>query len=94
MISLAFHADGTLVGLTGCNEYFADYRVTGSELAIDDLANTERACLDPAGVMVQESDYLRVFRQAGAFDTSLTGLQLLTADGDLLAEYRYGGRIR
>ncbi len=94
MISLAFRADGTLVGLTGCNEYFAHYQVAGEQLAIDGLTYTERACLDPAGVMAQESDYLGVLHQTGAYATSLTGLRLLTADGDLLAEYRFGGRIR
>lgn len=94
LISLAFRADGTLVGLAGCNEYSADYQVTGDKLAIDALSHTERACLDPAGVMVQESDYLGVLREARAFDTSLTGLHLLDADGNLAAEYRFGGRIR
>ncbi|MDH3605597.1 MAG: META domain-containing protein [Acidimicrobiia bacterium] len=93
-ISLIFRTDGTLAGIAGCNDYSADYRVDGDQLAIRDLANTEKACLEPDGVMEQESDYLGAIQQTGAFSTSLIGLELLDVDGNPVAEYRFAGRIR
>ncbi len=93
-ISLAFRSDGTLGGIAGCNDYLADYQVDGDKLVIESIAHTEMACLDPDGVMTQETDYLNAIKQTDAFATTLTGLELLDPDGNPVAEYRFGGRIR
>ncbi len=93
-ISLAFGADGTLTGIAGCNDYFADYQIDGNHLVIGDVAHTEMACMEPDGVMAQETDYLEAIRQVDGFVTTLTGLELLDPDGNPIAEYRFGGRIR
>ena len=93
-ISLAFRDDGTLTGIAGCNSYSADYEIDGDQLAIGAIARTEMACMDPDGVMTQETDYLNVLDRVAAFTTTLTGLELLDADGNPVAEYRFGGRIR
>ena len=93
-ISLAFRDDGTLRGIAGCNSYSAEYGIDGDQLAIGAIARTEMACIDPDGVMAQETDYLHALDRAAAFTTTLTGLELLDADANPVAEYRFGGRIR
>lgn len=93
-ISVGFSDDGTLRGNSGCNSYFGDYQVDGSRLTVGPLARTEMTCLEPDGVMSQEDDYLNVISQANAFTTTLTGLELQDADETLIAEYRFGGRVR
>lgn len=93
-ISLAFSPDGTLAGVTGCNQYSAKYRVDGRDLVVEGLSYTEKACSDPPGVMEEELAYFSVMERTRAFITTLTGLTLLDADESILAEYRFGGRIR
>jgi heat shock protein HslJ len=92
-ISLAFRDDGTLIGVAGCNSYSAEYEIDGDQLVIGPIAQTEMACI-PDGVMTQETDYLAILRGVKAFSTTLTGLELLDGDGNPVAEYRFGGRIR
>jgi heat shock protein HslJ len=93
-INLVFRGDGTLAGTAGCNSYFAEYVIDGDQLVIGGVGSTDMACLHPDGVMTQETDYLNVLGRVAAFTTTLTGLELLDADGNPVAEYRYRGRIR
>ncbi len=93
-ISLAFRDDGLLTGIAGCNSYSADYQIDGDQLVIGAIARTEMACMHPEGVMIQETGYLSALDRAVAFTATLTGLELIDADGTRVAEYRFGGRIR
>jgi heat shock protein HslJ len=93
-ISLGFETDGSLAGIAGCNSYSAGYEIVGSDLLIGAIAATEMACLEPPGIMAQESAYLAVLGAVQRFSTSLTSLELLDSDGTLLAAYRFGGRVR
>jgi len=53
-----------LNGNAGCNSYFGSYTSkTDGSLEVNDLANTEMACMEP-GVMDQETEYLTTLRQA------------------------------
>lgn len=60
-------------GSTGCNEYSANYNVSGSSLTFEPIVQTERACLDP-GVMEQERLYT----------TFLGAAETFTREGDTL----------
>lgn len=44
--------------------------------------------------MSQETAYLETICRSVSFVTTLTDLVLLDADGNPIAEYRFGGRIR
>jgi len=57
-ITLVFEEDG-IHGNAGCNSYFGSY-VLGNDgsIQISDVGSTEMACLDPSGLMDQESSYL------------------------------------
>ena len=53
-----------LNGNAGCNSYFGSYTSkTDGSLEVNDLANTEMACMEP-GVMDQETEYLTTLREA------------------------------
>jgi heat shock protein HslJ len=83
-ITADFGADGEASGSAGCNQYFATYAIAGNELTVSELAFTERACLEPAGVMEQEQEFLAALRGVQRFDIADGQLQLQTADGLLL----------
>lgn len=57
-VTLTFEADGTLHGVSGCNNYLGVYKVDGSSISIGGLAVTEKACLEPEGIMEQEQQYI------------------------------------
>lgn len=59
-------AEGQVSGSAGCNSYFGDYQING-KLSIPVLASTEMYCLDPEGVMEQESEYLKMLQTAGSY---------------------------
>ena len=93
-ISLYLLADGSVTGIAGCNSYNGGYEINGDELTIGDLTRTLIGCMSPDGIMTQERDYLAALQDVEAFTTTLTGLELLDAAGNPVAEYRFGGRIR
>jgi heat shock protein HslJ len=93
-ISLSFRSDGTLVGVSGCNDYFAAFTTDSSTIAVEDLAFTERACAEPPGVMAEEAAYFAAVQQVTNYVTSLETLTLYDGEQSVVAEYRFGGRIR
>jgi heat shock protein HslJ len=74
-ITLRFE-DGRVKGSSGCNTYEGDYTFGDEgEFQAGPIAVTEMACLDPAGVMDQEVEYLRILQGAETLardDTELT----------------------
>jgi heat shock protein HslJ len=83
-ITADFEADGEVSGSAGCNQYSATYAIAGKELTFAQLAFTEMACLEPAGVMEQEQAFLSALQGVQQFKLADGQLQLLTADGWLL----------
>jgi heat shock protein HslJ len=87
-VTLAFR-DGEASGSAGCNSYFGSYRVEGVDgLEFSAIANTEMACLEPAGIMEQETEYLTTLRAATRFRLSDGKLEILTAGGSALVYSR------
>jgi heat shock protein HslJ len=67
--------DGQIAGSAGCNSYFGAYEARGGDINIGPIAQTEMACMDPVGVMDQETEYLGYLSQAQTF--RFDGAQLL-----------------
>ena len=66
-ISLRFSADG-LSGSAGCNRYFAAYQTEGdNQLSITGIATTRTFCPQPAGVMVQEQDFVQLLSEVETY---------------------------
>lgn len=87
-VTLAFEG-GQASGSAGCNSYFGAYRVEGQEgLTFDAIANTEMACLEPAGIMEQETQYLEILRGATSFRISDAELEMTGTGGAVLVYSR------
>jgi heat shock protein HslJ len=84
-VTLSFEG-GRVQGTDGCNRYTAPYSVTGSKLEVGSRgASTQMAC-EPA-VMQQAEAFMSALTQARAYRTAAGKLELLTADGGLLATF-------
>jgi heat shock protein HslJ len=57
-VTADFGDDGLLSGSGGCNGYSASYDVANKLVNIEALVMTEMACLEPDGLMDQETNYL------------------------------------
>ena len=68
--------DGRITGNTGCNEFFTDYTVEGSQLSLGAVGSTRRAC--PEEVAPQEQQFLELFRAVNGFRLEGPQLTLLT----------------
>ena len=92
-LSALFGADGTLAGSAGCNNYHAAYEVDDASVAEGDIsigpaASTRMMCGEPQGIMEQEALYLAALEMAKVYKVEGDRLQLRTADGALVADYR------
>jgi heat shock protein HslJ len=84
--------EDTVSGSAGCNSYSAGYTTTedgGIDFA--EVAGTERACLDPDGVMDQESRYLEALGLAATYAIEGTDLEMFAEDGLRLLQYSRTG---
>ncbi len=75
---------GTVSGSTGCNSYSGEYSIDGDSMSIGPVAATERACMDPPGIMEQESVFLRILSAVTKFEVSGNELRLESASGLLV----------
>jgi heat shock protein HslJ len=80
-MTLHFTADGRVSGNGGCNDFSGAYESTDSALTIRQLASTEKACLQPAGVMNQETLYLKALANATTYKIAGDRLMLRGRDG-------------
>ena len=66
-MTLRFSAE-KLTGSAGCNRYFASYQ-TGDDrqLSITDIASTDMWCLQPEGIMEQETKFLQWLDEANSY---------------------------
>ena len=76
-------ADHQVSGSAGCNTYFGEYKVSGDKLTISQLANTEMYCMEPEGVMDQETEYLKMLHATDSYEIRDGKLRINT-DGQVL----------
>ena len=80
--------DGQVRGSSGCNTYFGEYQLKGSDISFGQLASTEMACMDPGGIMEQEQDYLAFLSEVVSYDVESDQLILKKAVRDQLTFIR------
>ncbi|NHB85010.1 META domain-containing protein [Tessaracoccus sp. HDW20] len=78
--SLEFGDDGALSGSGGCNRLTGSYTATDGAVSFDHLASTGMACLEPEGLMEQESAFLAALGTAATYSIEGDQLELRTAD--------------
>jgi heat shock protein HslJ len=77
-------AGGEINGKAGCNSYFGGYDQSGDSLDFPMIGMTEMYCMDPEGIMDQESKYLGIMSRVSAFSRNETQLRLEATDGAFL----------
>lgn len=85
-ITLDF-AEETAGGYAGCNWYGGAYSASSGGLSFTEIAQTERLCQDPSGIMAQEAHYLEAFLQVRGYQVVDDGLELKNADDEVLLVY-------
>ncbi len=80
-ITVTFGNDGKVSGNAGCNRFTANYSVEEKSINIGQAASTKMMCLEPAGVMEQESAFLQALSSAATFRMEGDKLELRTGDG-------------
>ena len=80
-LTAAFGADGQVSGSAGCNRYFASFSIEGQTIKIGAPGATKMFCGEPAGLMEQESQFLKALESAATYRISGGTLTLFTADG-------------
>ncbi|MDD1615978.1 MAG: heat shock protein [Methylococcaceae bacterium NSP1-2] len=78
-----FSTDGKLSGSAGCNNYTANYKVSGKNIKIGQVASTRKMCAKPDGVMEQEAQFLHALTTASTYQFDGNRLELRTADNAL-----------
>lgn len=88
-IDLEFQS-GKVRGNSGCNSYEAGYSIpTATEMTIDDrILQTAMACLQPAGVLTQEEEYLGALRSVKHYEIQTGKLALKDIQGRELLRYQ------
>ncbi|MBN2501814.1 MAG: META domain-containing protein [Anaerolineales bacterium] len=77
--------DGQVRGSAGCNSYGGSYQVKGNNIEIGDIAWTAMACLEPEGVMDQETTVLGFLQAAQTFSFDAEDrLLIFRSDGEAL----------
>lgn len=99
-ITIAFAADGTVSGTTGCNDYQGTWETEGpydefesgvpdvndgQVIRLNGLTWTEIACEDEA-IMEQEEEHIDMLQQAGRWVIIRGDFHLRNSDGQLLFE--------
>jgi heat shock protein HslJ len=75
--------DGKISGTAGCNHYSGSYSLV-KEIIIKDIASTEIACIEPPGIMLQETQYLNILHDITTYTIEKNQLTLTTKDGRAL----------
>ena len=82
--TLAFAADGTVSGSTGCNQYSGAYRRDGGSLSFGGIASTLIGCDGERGR--QETAFLAALNGAASWRHGPDGLLISGAAGDIVAK--------
>jgi heat shock protein HslJ len=60
-------AEKRINGSAGCNSYSGDYQLSDNTLAFLNISHTEKYCMEPEGIMEQETQYLKTLNTAESY---------------------------
>ena len=69
-------SDAQVSGSAGCNHYGGSYRAGRNSLSVDDVFATEMGCLEPEGILAQETAYLTALRTAATYQITADRLEI------------------
>lgn len=73
---VTFGRDGKVGGSVGCNQFSADYTVTGNQITVGPPVSTMMYCSSPPGVMDQEQRVLQLLPLAAGYTVAGDTLKL------------------
>jgi len=76
--------NGQVRGLASCNSYGGSYQVSDNTISVGQIAITEMACLEPEGIMEQETMFMEFLTDAQTFRFVGEQLQIYRSDGEAL----------
>jgi heat shock protein HslJ len=79
-ITLEFSGD-QVSGSAGCNQYGGNYQAGESSLSVGDVFSTEMGCLEPEGILDQETAYLATLMTAARYQIVGNRLEILDEAG-------------
>ena len=80
--------NGKLSGSAGCNTYNGGYQSDNKNLSVSNVVATRQSCAEPAGVMEQESTYLKLLGSAATYSTANGSLTIFDANGNAVLNYK------
>ena len=86
-----FSSVGKLSGSAGCNNFSANYEVSGKSIKISSVASTLKMCVDLAGMMEQETQFLKAVETSSTYRIDGKQLELRTADSALAVTFKKTG---
>ncbi|MCP4196097.1 MAG: META domain-containing protein [Proteobacteria bacterium] len=87
LINAFFAADGSLSGLSGCNNYMSSYTAEENSMSIEPVATTRKMCQEPEGVMETEAGYTSVLETVVRYEIEGEQLTLYNAEDIRAATY-------
>ncbi len=69
-------AEKRVNGSAGCNSYSGDYQLSDNTLTFLMISHTEMYCMEPEGVMEQETQYLKTLNTAESYQVKDGTLQV------------------
>jgi heat shock protein HslJ len=87
-LTVEFADDGSLAGSAGCNNYFGSFTQGDGTISIGPLGSTMKMCTDPAGVMEQETQFLKALESAATYQLDGDKLDLRTKEDALAVVLR------
>lgn len=81
--TITFGDDGTISGSSGCNTYSGTYSLAGESITITTLAVTQRECIEPEGIIEQESSILEYLENTTIWQLQGNQLTLRTAEDQI-----------
>lgn len=80
-------ATGTVSGSGGCNDYTGAVTIAGNSISISDIERTEAQCIDPPGIMEQETNFLSGLTAAESFSVADGRLEIVYDDGSSILHF-------
>ncbi len=84
---VTFDRTGRVTGSVGCNQFTADYTVSGTQLAIGPTVSTLMYCPVPSGVMDQEQRVFELFPLTAGYTVAGDTLILLDRAGNRIMTF-------
>lgn len=83
-----FNMEGRVSGSAGCNDFASNYSSEGRSLSITIPAMTRKSCVEPKGIMIQETNFLSKLTAVTTYQIDGSELQLFDNEGNVILVFK------